>query len=400
MFKHLPLFLQPKTMEIDVRHYFDAVDFTQYSETAQSNWKYLFGAAIEKKTTSLTSQNINKLDIAIIGAPFDSRKLDNNLSEAPEKIREELYRLSKINKKLNIADFGNLKSATSVKGNFQAIRDIVEFFNELGVVTIVIGGSQDLSVGICEAFKSSNLFSFSTIDAFLNIKKGKESLNSTNYLSRIFTTNPGIFQFSLIGYQSHYVASDYFSKTKGINNNIRLGRLSDNISTAEPVLRNTDVLSFDIGVVKYSESPGGGSFTPNGLRSEEACQLAKYAGASNRLKVFGLFEYDTEKDEHNLTAKLSAQIVWYFIEGFAMRRNENPDENDKNIMYQVEVKNIDNPLVFYMNTETNQWWMQINTNDNKHVYFACSEFEYNQASNNEIPELWFNYIQKLDELLK
>jgi hypothetical protein len=169
---------------------------------------------------------------------------------------------------------------------------------------------------------------------------------------------------------------------------------------AEPVLRNTDVLSFDIGAVKYSEAPGSGSFKPNGLRSEEACQLAKYAGLSSRLKVFGLFEYDTEKDEHNLTAKLSAQIVWYFIEGFATRHNELPNENDNNIMYQVEVKNIDNPLVFYKNTETNQWWMQINTYDNKQMYFACSEVEYYQASNNEIPELWLNYIQKLDDILK
>ena len=387
-------------MEIDVRHYFDTVDFSQFSETVQSNWKYLFGAAIEKKTSSLTPQNIHKLDIAIIGAPFDSRKLDNNLSDAPDKIREELSKLSKIVTKLNIADFGNLKSATSVKGNFQAIRDIVEFFNELGIVTILIGGSQDLSIGICEAFKNNNLFSFSTIDAFLDIKKGKESFNSTNYLSRIFTTNPKLFQFSLIGYQSHYIASENFSKTKGINDNIRLGRLSDNISVAEPTLRNCDVLSFDIGAVKHSEAPGGCSFTPNGLRSEEACQLAKYAGSSNRMKAFGLFEYDTKKDQYNLTAKLAAQIVWYFIEGFATRRRENPDENDKNIMYQVEVKNIDKPLVFYKNTETNQWWMQINTYDNKLIYFACSEVEYNQASNNEIPELWLKYIQKLDEMLK
>ena len=387
-------------MEMDVRHYFDAVDFTRYSETTQSNWKYLMGAAIEKKTTSLAPQNINKLDIAIIGAPFDSRKKDNNLSDAPDKIREELYQLSKIDSKLNIADFGNLKSATSIKGNFHAIRDIVEFFNELKIVTIIIGGSQDLSVGICEAFKSNNMFSFSTIDAFLDIKKGKEPFNSTNYLFRIFTANPNIFQFSLIGYQSYYIAPEYFSKTKGINDNIRLGRLRDNIFVAEPVLRNTDVLSFDIGAVKYSEAPGSGSFTPNGLRSEEACQLAKYAGSSNRMKVFGLFEYDTEKDEHNLTAKLSAQIVWYFIEGFATRNSESPDKNDNSILYQVEVNNIDKPLVFYKNTETNQWWMQINTYNNKVMYFACSEFEYNQASNNEIPELWLKYIQKIDEILK
>ena len=387
-------------MEMDVRHYFDAVDFIQFSETSQSNWKYLIGAAIEKKTSSLTLQNIQKLDIAIIGTPFDSRKAGTNLSDAPDKIREELYQLSKFDAKLNIADFGNLKPASSIKGNYHAIRDIVEFFHELGIVTILIGGSQDLSVGVCEAFKNNNLFSFSTIDAFLDIKKGKESFNSTNYLSRVFTSQPNLFQFSLIGFQSHYIASEYFLKTKGINKNIRLGRLRDDITLAEPILRNSNFLSFDIGAVKHSEAPGGCSFTPNGLRSEEVCQLAKYAGLSTRLKVFGLFEYDVQKDQYDLTAKLAAQIVWYFLEGFINRQAEKPDENDKCIMYQVEVKNIDKPLVFYKNTDTNQWWMQIYSYDKKPIYFGCSENEYKQASNNEIPELWLNYIQKLDELLK
>jgi len=194
-----------------------------------------------------------------------------------------------------------------------------------------------------------------------------------------------------------YFESDYFSKTKGINNNIRLGRLRDNISTAEPVLRNTDVLSFDIGAIKYAEAPGSSNISPNGLHSEEACQLAKYAGMSDRLKVFGLFEYDTGKDELNVTAKLLAQIVWYFIEGFLNRQNKKPDENDRNIMYRVEVKDLEIPFVFYKNPDSNQWWMQIIFAE-KVLHFACSEKEYNQASNNEIPELWVKYIMKLDKM--
>jgi hypothetical protein len=172
------------------------------------------------------------------------------------------------------------------------------------------------------------------------------------------------------------------------------------MAAAEPVFRNTDVLSFDLGAVKHSEAPGGNSFSPNGLRSEEACQLAKYAGLSNRLKVFGLFELDTEKDRDNLTAKLAAQIIWYFIEGFTARNNLHPNEDDNCIMYQVEVKYIDKPLVFYKNQETGQWWLQINSLDNKPNFIACSEKEYTQASNDEIPGLWLNYMQKLDDLLK
>ena len=75
---------------MDIRHYFNTVDFCQFNKSNQSNWKYSIGAAIEKKTSLLTPQNIKKLDIAIIGVPFDSRKTDNNLSDAPDKIRDEI----------------------------------------------------------------------------------------------------------------------------------------------------------------------------------------------------------------------------------------------------------------------------------------------------------------------
>jgi hypothetical protein len=34
------------------------------------------------------------------------------------------------------------------------------------------------------------------------------------------------------------------------------------------------------------------------------------------------------------------------------------------------------------------------------VTIACSEREYQQAANNEIPELWLKYVQKTDELSK
>ena len=387
-------------MEMDIRHYFDAVDFSNYSESGRSNWRYSIGASIEKKSSSLTTQNIKNLDVVIIGAPFDSRNNSTGSSDTPDKIRKELYQLSKPENKISIADLGNLKPASSLKGNYHAVRDIVEYFNEFEIVTIILGGSQDLSTGVCEAFNSNQLFSYATIDAFLDIKKGRDSFNSTNYLSRVFNSQSNLFQFSLIGFQRHYIAPEYFSKTKGINHNIRLGKLRDNITLVEPVFRNSDVLSFDIGAIKYSEAPGNDSFSPNGLRSEEACQLAKYAGLSSRLKVFGLFEFNLKNDRNNLTTKLAAQIIWYFIEGITDRESKLPGENDQYIMYQVEVKNIDNPLVFYKNSVSGRWWMKIYSRNKKPYYFGCTEDEYIQASNNEIPELWLNYIQKLDILLK
>lgn len=385
---------------MDVRYYFDEVNFSTYYDSGHINWKYSLGAVIEKNTKTLTKENIQKLNIAVVGVPFDSRKEDTYSSEAPDKIRSQLYRLSRHNEKISIADFGNLKPASSTKGNFQALRDIVEYFNEFKIVTIVIGGSQDLTVGISEAFTGNPWFSLTTVDAFLDIKKAKEPFNSSNYLSRLFAYQPQIFQFNIVGFQSHFIPAGFLDKMKTVSENIRLGTLRENIAQADPVFRNTDFLSFDIISLKNSEAPGSSKVNPNGLQSEEACQLAKYAGLSNRMKVFGLFEVEPENDRNDITVALAAQIIWYFIDGIINRISDSLVLAHNNKMYQVEVDTLDNPIIFYRNTITSQWWMEIETNEKVKLSVACSEKEYSQASNNEIPELWLKYLQKIDHRLK
>ncbi len=385
---------------MDVQYYFNLVDFSQFHNSGHLNWKYSLGAAIEKNSQVLSAENFSKVNVAIIGIPFDSRKEDTYSPESTDKIRAELYQLSNFDTKYKIADFGNLKPARSIKGNYQALRDIVDYFNELKIVTVILGGSQDLSIGVCEAFKGDRFFTFSTVDAFLDIKKGREPFDSNNYLSRLFIKKPGLFHFNVIGFQSHFIISESINKIQNSGNHIRLGSLRDNITIAEPVIRNTDFLSFDVNSLKYSDAPGVLRVSPNGLRSEEACQLAKYAGLSNRLKVFGLFDLLIEKDKNDLTVKLAAQIIWYFLEGFVNRDNEKPDSNENCIVFQVEVEGIEKPIVFYRNTNTNQWWIEIETDVKTKFHFACTENEYVVASNNEIPSLWLNYIQKIDEVLK
>ena len=389
-----------KIFIMEVHYYFNTVDFSQFRNKGNLNWKDSLGSAIEKNSQVLLNENISKVNVAIIGVPFDSNNDDKFSPKTPDKIRAELYQLSKFDTKLKIVDFGNLKPASSIKGNFQALRDIVDYLNELEIVALIIGGSQDLSIGVCDAFKGNRFFSFSTVDAFLDIKKGKEQLNSNNYLSRLFIRKPELFLFNLIGFQSHLVNFESLRKIENKGIHIRLGSLRDNIGIAEPVMRNTDFLSFDINSVKHADAPGTYKISPNGLRSEEACQLAKYAGLSSRLKVFGLFNVLTDNDQNDLTVKLAAQIIWYFLEGFVNRDNEMPESSKNCVMFKVEVEGIDNPMVFYRNTITNQWWIEIETYEKAKFCFACSENDYVSASNNEIPGLWLDYIQKIDEVLK
>ena len=259
---------------MDIRHFFDPVDFSKYMQTGFINRKYTIGTSIEKFMSAYSPEKIDRIDIAILGIPFDCRA-ENNISDAPDKIREELYDLSVINENIVIADFGNLKLSNSQKGNYRAVRDLVEYFKEQNIISIILGGSQDLTIGICESFRNDPFFSLSVIDSLLDVKTGKDPLTSKNYLSHIFRLNPGIFQFNLVGYQSYFVPQKLFTKTRGINQHLRLGLLRENMTLVEPLFRNTDTVSFDIGSVKYADAPASNIISPNGFRSEEACQLSR-----------------------------------------------------------------------------------------------------------------------------
>lgn len=378
--------------------YFDAVDFSQYANDVPFAWKNSMGASIEKNTVKLKEGRLKNIELAIIGVPFNSEQDDFKRTATPDKIRKAFYRLAGVGK-LNIIDFGNLKASTSHKGNYLALRDVVDYLSELDIVTIVLGGSQDYSYGICQAFKSDPFFSFCAVDAFLDVKKGVESLSSTNFLSQVFKIMPNLFQFGLLAYQSHYVPDAYFEKIKAIGTHLRLGKLRDNLCAAEPILRNSDFLSFDMAALKHSEAPSLLNH-PNGLYADEACQLMKYAGASNRMKVVGLFGLNMGLEPDELSVNLTAQLVWYFVQGYLVRDKRKPNESDVYSTFRVEIPELSAPLVFCKNNDTGQWWIQVQAINNDVKYYACSEKDYMAASNNEIPEFWLKYIQKTDEIVK
>ncbi len=63
----------------------------------------------------------------------------------------------------------------------------------------------------------------------------------------------------------------------------RLGHIQSKLEEAEPILRNADILSFDISAIRQSDAPACATTTPNGLYGEEACQVMRYAGMSDKL---------------------------------------------------------------------------------------------------------------------
>ncbi|MGC9353839.1 MAG: arginase family protein [Mariniphaga sp.] len=374
--------------------YFEPVDFTAVATEDNPLGKYSLGPEIEKNTLKFAQTNLASLDIALIGAPVENGEQKKN--GPPDKIRKALYKLAAFNNNLKIADLGNLKPATSAKGTFLALRDVIEYLREMKVVAVILGGSQDLTTGICEAFKNERFFWLATVDSTLDVKKGTEVFDSTNYLTRIFKNIPNLFHFNLIGYQTHLIGEKLIGRTKAVGEHLRLGQLRDDFTKAELLLRNTDVLSFDMGALKYADAPSTFQKNPNGLRGDEACQLARYAGLSPILSAFGLFNItETKNSANDITIHLAAEIIWYFLEGVSGRKT--PGERT---VYKVEIDGLEHPVVFLHEKETDRWWFEVQSISGEKLEVACTEFDYREAAANEIPGRWLTFIQKMDGLSK
>ncbi len=377
---------------MDIRNYFDPVDSSLLAACSGKPERYFLGEAIAKATGNFNGPHFNYPDIAIIGAPFDNGKYDNNQGQTIKIIRDCLYRLALPWSQPVIADLGNLKPATTKRGSFLALRDVIEFCTEMNVATIVIGGSHDLTAGICESFRNNKFFSLSVADSLFDVKRGIEQFSSENFLTGIFKKHPDMFQFNLIGFQSHLTGEKLIKKNGITGEYLRLGQIRDDFKLAEPLLRDSDVFSLDMGVVNYGFAPATFQKNPNGFRGEEICQLSRLAALSSRLKVFGLFGISPGEDINGQTARLASEIIWYFIDGFGNR----PGNSDR-LTYKVEVSGLEQPVIFLREPETERWWFEISSLAGEKTEVACSEKDYLTA---KIPGRWLKFMQKMDNLSK
>ena len=380
---------------MNLSDYFYPVDFEQFSNEINILGRFGLGQAIQNSTPAFLEAGWKGQGIAIVGAPAEHGVYKRKGASAPDKIRSALYKLAAAGTQRDIADLGNLKPATNLKGTLLALRDVVEYLRDMNVVTVVLGGSQELTAGICEAFITEPYFWLTTIDPVPDIRKGSESFNSTNYLTRLFKNMPNLFQYSLIGYQHHHTGNEMLAMLPETCEHLRLGILRENIRLAESVLRNSHVVSFDMGAIKWNEAPATRHKNPNGLKGEEACQLAHYAGISNTAGVFGIFGTHAANDKDGITCALAAEIAWYFINGVIQRSSP-----AKRTAYKVEIEGLEHPVVFLHEPLTDRWWFEVESVSGSVLEVACSHEEYRQATKNEIPARWFRFLQKMDIALK
>ena len=343
--------------------------------------------------------DIDKVKIAIIGV-LENRGAVNYVDEEVnlDAVRKELYSLFPGNWHSSIADLGDIISGNSLEDTFFALQKVAAKLIRIGVIPIIIGGSQDLTYPLYRAYdKQEQMVNLVSIDSRFDFGKQEDGIKANSYLSKIILDEPNnLFNYTNIGYQTYYNSQEEIDLIEKLFfDAYRLGEISNNIELSEPTLRDADIVSLDLNSVKSSYSGNFVTFTPNGFDGKEICSLSRYAGISDKVSSFGIFNFNNKKEE----TVLIAQIIWYFIEGVNYRSNEYPFGTKENYLkYIVPLESEE--LVFYKSNKTGRWWIEINFFAGQHnklkknTLLSCSHYEYLAACNNEIPERWWKAQRK------
>jgi len=350
--------------------------------------------------------SLESIDLAIIGIDEDRNAVMNEgCSLAADAIRPYLYKLFPGDYDLKITDLGNIRRGNTPEDTYFAVSTLISFLIRNKVTPIIIGGGQDLTYAAYQAYKDMDrIINLTVIDNLLDIGETEGPLNSRSYMSHIILHKPNyLFNYANIGYQSCLVDRGALDLMRELYfDTCRLGIAQSNIQDLEPILRNADMVSFDISAIRQSDAPGNANASPNGFYGEQACQLAYYAGLSNKLSCMGFFEMNPSFDTAGQTAQLLAQMIWYFIDGYYHRQKDNPqDDPDSFIRYNVQLPNQNDGILFYKSKLTDRWWMEVKCPDNQkekfrdHFIVPCSYTDYQIACTNEIPDRWWQAYQKL-----
>ncbi len=343
-----------------------------------------FANSIKVKVYEEHLPDLDGIEIVIVGMnEFRGHGIKNG-PDAANAIRKQLYKLYNWHPDVSIADLGNIICGSSVSDSYAAIKIVTKELLQQGKTMVLLGGSHDLTLGQYFAYKDLNhLIEATVVDAGIDLMSDSYH-RSNNFLLEMLTSEPNVVKhYNHIGFQSYFVHPHMLETMDKLRFDCyRVGIAKEHLEEMEPVIRNSNLLSFDISAIKHSDAPAS-NFSPNGFTGEEACNLLRYAGLSRSLSSIGIFGYNPDDDFQALTAMQISQMLWYYIDGKSRSKQE-ADLQDRTSFNEFHTVVAGTDTVFLQSKKTGRWWMQLP--DKKLI--ACSYNDYVFSSNNEIPERW------------
>lgn len=299
-----------------------------------------------------------------------------------------------------ILNLGQFKIGETLVDTESALTEIIVELMLHKVVPVVLGGGREIAYCAYRAFaKAEEIVNISAVDCVLNI--GTEE--DTGYIGRVIKEQPNfLFNFSSLGYQTYLVdPKDLQLADELYFDAFRLGELRGDVYSTEPIIRSSEVLSFSLESIKHSDFRASMNPQPNGFYAEEACQMMRYAGLGEKLKVLLITDFKAENADH-ADRLLMAEMVWCFLDGFHARKTEIPTgKNNSFLKYRVSLKDDEFHLVFYKSLKTDRWWMEVPVPPQyankyrKHHLIPCAYEDYRLASQDDLPNRWWKAYKKM-----
>ncbi|GAA4964448.1 formimidoylglutamase [Algibacter aquimarinus] len=362
--------------------------------------------AIGRKLKVHSAQNgipdLDGVDVAIIGV-LENRNDVNYIGEEFQlnEIRKSFYGLFPGSWNTTVADLGDINKGESVEDTYFALKTAVSLLIKKNIIPIILGGSQDLTYANYRAYDNViPMVNIVNVDSQFNLGDSTKPIKNNSYVGKIILDQPyNLFNYATIGYQTYFNSQEEIDLMDSLYfESYRLGEVSKDITIVEPVLRDANIVSIDLNSVKGAEVSLNQKHSPNGLDGKEICAISRYAGISNKVTSFGIYEYKPSKDDE-ITSMLVSQMLWYFIEGVNYRVKDDDFSDDRN--YQKYITLVESEeLVFYKSNKTGRWWIEIpflneiNNKLKRHTLLPCTHKDYLDACENKVPERWYKAFQK------
>ena len=342
------------------------------------------------------------MKLAIIGVQENRNDVNYIGSELQfDTIRKALYALFPGNWHTTIADLGDILKGNIVEDTYFALRTTITSLLEQKIIPIILGGSQDLTYPNYRAYDNVlPMVNIVNVDSNFDLGDSTLPIKNNSYLGKVILEQPyNLFNYSTVGYQTYFNSQEEIDLMEKLYfEAYRLGEISKNINLVEPVMRDAHIVSIDLKSVKASEVSSKQKYSPNGFDGKEICAISRYAGISNKVSSFGIYEYQLSKEDE-ASSMLVAQMLWYFVEGVNCRVKDDSFNDDKTFQkYNVIID--DDDLIFYKSIKTGRWWIEIpflpdvNNKLKKHTLLPCTHDDYMEATQGKIPERWYKAYKK------
>lgn len=305
------------------------------------------------------------------------------------------------NASIQCYDLGHLPQGATQQDTDFAIQSVVSELIKKECIPVVIGTDMNLILPIATGFEiTEQLINICAVEEQINLVNPEQGKESLDYLSSLLLRRPCfLFNHSTLGVQpnrNNPLAIGLYEKL--FFDVCRLGAINSNYKVTEPLIRNADIMAINLNALKASELQRTGE-NPNGLTSEQLCQMAKYSGLSDKLSCLAICN---GKHSEGNEPQIIAHLLWYFLEGLQNRMGDFPVGSKKDYLRFTVVQEKDElTLVFYKSNKSDRWWMEVpyppteHRKLERHHLVPCDQWDYENAMKNELPDLWWKTYQKL-----